>query len=110
MDGKVINISVAQDFSITPGPRYRDEGDFSGQEFRESIIVPAYDIARKQGEKLVINLDGTIGYGTSFLEEVFGGLARAYSTDEVLETLVIVSNEEPYLLDDITGYINDAKK
>ncbi len=110
MDGENINISVAEDFSITPGPRYRDEGDFSGEECRESIVVPAYNSAREQGKKLVVNLDGTIGYGTSFLEEVFGGLARTYSTQEVLEILEIQSDEEPYLKDDITGYINDAKK
>ncbi len=110
MDRENINISVAENFSITPGPRYRDEGDFSGEEFRESIVVPAYNLAREEGKKLVVALDGTIGYGTSFLEEVFGGLARTYSAQEVLETLEILSDEEPYLKDDITGYIHDAKK
>ena len=30
----------------------------------------------QDGGKIIINLDGTAGYATSFLEEAFGGLVR----------------------------------
>jgi STAS-like domain of unknown function (DUF4325) len=108
MDNQDLTLSIAETYTVTPGPRYKDEGDFSGEQFREDFLEPLFARARNENKKLVINLDGTLGYGTSFLEEVFGGLARNHKTENVFTTLVIVSNEEPYLVNDIQGYINDA--
>jgi len=100
------------DFSKTPGSRYRDEGKkaHSGQEFREDILEPNFKIAISSNQKVHVDLDGTIGYGTSWLEEVFGGLARAYGKDKVLDVLDFKSEEEEYLIDDIKQYIVDAEK
>ncbi|KAF3980359.1 MAG: STAS-like domain-containing protein, partial [Methylococcales symbiont of Iophon sp. n. MRB-2018] len=47
---------------------------------------------------------------TSWLEEVFGGLARSEGTQKVADTLVFISDEEPYLIDDIKSYIKDAEQ
>jgi len=106
MDRIIINV---KDFSKTPGSRYKEEGDFSGEEFRESILEPKFEEALKSNNRIIINLDGTIGYGTSWLEEVFGGLARKYGKEKVNEIIDIISDEEPYLIEDIKGYINNAK-
>jgi hypothetical protein len=99
------------DFSKTPGSRYRDEGKkaHSGEEFREDILEPNFKIALANNQKLHVDLDGTIGYGTSWLEEVFGGLTRAYGKEKVLSTLDFKSEEEDYLIDDIKQYIKDAE-
>lgn len=107
MDTRIINI---KDFSITPGSRYRDEGikAHSGQEFREDFLEPIFKEIINNDEKITVNLDGTIGYGTSWLEEVFGGLARIYGKKIVSEKLIFISNEEPYLIEDINEYIKDA--
>ncbi len=107
MDDKLI-IRV-RDFSITPGSRYKDEGDFSGEEFRERFLEPSFEKALEIRKKILIDLDGTIGYGTSWLEEVFGGLARKYGIDKVIKLLDFKSDEEPYLIDDIKEYIKNAK-
>lgn len=69
-------ISVLNDFSRYPGPRYRDDGPFSGEQFREEIIEPRLKEALASGQRLKIILDGVAGYGSSFLEEAFGGLIR----------------------------------
>jgi hypothetical protein len=100
------------DFSKTPGSRYRDEGKkaHSGQEFREDILEPNFKLAISSNQKVHVDLDGTIGYGTSWLEEVFGGLARAYGKNQVLSILNFKSEEEDYLIDDIKQYIEDAEK
>ena len=58
----------------------------------------------------MVDLDGTIGYGTSWLEEVFGGLARKFGVKRVMDKLLFKSEEEPYLIEDILGYIEDADK
>lgn len=99
------------DFSKTPGSRYRDEGKkaHSGQEFREDILEPNFKIAIENNQRLLLDLDGTIGYGTSWLEEVFGGLTRAYGKEKVLNLLDFKSEEEDYLIDDIKQYIKDAE-
>ena len=60
-------IRIATDFTETPGARYRNEGDFSGEEFRESILEPKFLEAKNKGEQLTIDLDGGYGYPTSFL-------------------------------------------
>lgn len=105
-----INISMPKDFSITPGPRNRSEGDFSGQQFFEEILDPTFAEALKDNKGVTIDLDGTLGYGTSFLEEVFGGLARKYTPEKVFKNLIIISNEEEYLKNDIDNYIKDANQ
>jgi STAS-like domain of unknown function (DUF4325) len=102
------SIDIAKDFSTTPGPRYAEEGDFSGELFREKILVPKFDAAETAGEKLDVYLNGTEGYATSFLEEAFGGLARQYSEAKVLSTIVFHCDDDPYLVEEITGYVNEA--
>ena len=106
------DLSVAREFSRTPGSRYITEGNHSGEQFRESVLAPAVTQALAEGAVLHIDLDGTAGYGTSFLEEAFGGLVRdcGISGTELLRTLKFTSDEEPYLIEDITGYIKDAEE
>ncbi len=104
-----IDLNVAKDFSPTPGPRFRKEGKFSGEEFRDSVLKERFEQALRDGVKLQIDLDGGYGYATSFLEEAFGGLARAYDPEVILKTLSFKSDEEPYLADDIVGYIRKAR-
>lgn len=109
MEHMTINI---RDFSIVPGSRKMDEGKnaHSGEEFREHYLIPKFEEALEKGLKLIVNLDGTIGYGTSWLEEVFGGLVRKFNQEKVESTLEFISEEEPYLIDDIKHYIKDARK
>ncbi|MEI7583084.1 STAS-like domain-containing protein [Runella sp.] len=107
------NLEVyVKEFSITPGSRYRTEGEkaHSGQEFREEFLEPKFLNVKDSDKKLIVNLDGTIGYGTSWLEEVFGGLARKYGHKLVSEKLEFISEEEEYLIDDIKQYIANAEK
>lgn len=104
---KVINIS--KDFTDTPGARYISEGEYSGELFRETILIPKYVETIAAKEQLKIELDGGYGYATSFLEESFGGLARKYDIQEVLRTLVFESNDEPGLINEITDYIKKAR-
>ena len=69
-------INVAKEFTETPGARYKTQGAFSGEEFRDDILYPKFIESISNNEKLVVNLDGGYGYGSSFLEEAFGGLVR----------------------------------
>jgi len=97
-------INIAKDFTDSPGARYFEDGEHSGQEFRDNILVKAYE----EYDIITVILDGTEGYATSFLEESFGGLARKFGKKEVLKKLKFISHEEPSLIDEITEYINDT--
>ena len=102
-------LSIAHEYTPLPGPRFKKQGPKSGEEFRESILEPRFKEAQKRGEVILVDLDGGYGYGTSFLEESFGGLARIHGVDAVLDTLIFKSEEEPYLIDDIKRYIRDCR-
>ncbi len=103
-----IRLSVAKDFSRTPGPRRAKEGKFSGEEFL-TLLRQRYDEAVARKTKLLVDLDGAAGYATSFLEAAFGGLARAIPPDEVLNTIELKSDDEPDLIEEIKQYIADAR-
>jgi uncharacterized protein DUF4325 len=103
-------ISIAKEFSETPGPRAREEGEHSGSAFLEDILRPAFVQAIRENSTLTIDLDGTEGYATSFLESAFGGLAREFGPDKVLKVIGFKSDDEPYLIREITRYIEDALK
>lgn len=100
--------SVAKQFTDTPGPRYRQQGAFSGQEFREEFLEKLFKQFQVTGEVVHLELDGVYGYPTSFLEEAFGGLARQYSTDEVLKAFEFIANEQPGIVDEIKNDIQNA--
>lgn len=68
-----MQISIAKQFSDTPGGRFISDGKFSGEQFRKELLLPAIET----GENVVIDLEGVLGLPPSFLEEAFGGLIRS---------------------------------
>lgn len=64
------------DYVKAPGFRLQSDGPNSGEWFRDTILLPALKKAIADHEKLTVQLDGVAGYGSSFLEEAFGGLVR----------------------------------
>jgi STAS-like domain of unknown function (DUF4325) len=103
---KLHQISVAQDFSPSPAGRYRSDGTFSGEAFREDLLVPAL----KESEQIVIDLDGTSGYGSSFLEEAFGGAVRSGFSEADLVSKVRFKSSRPSYEVRIWKYIKQATK
>lgn len=100
-------INVAKDFSTEPYGRYPTDGEDSGARFRDEWLLPSlqkFDVVR-------VELDGTEGYMSSFLDEAFGGLVRLqhFSKEKLLAKLTFISEEDPSLVSEIAGYINCAK-
>lgn len=87
MTTNIVHISVAKQFTKLPGARYRRLGPNSGEEFRETFLEPVLRV----GDTVVVDLDGVRGYGSSFLEEAFGGVVRALglSEDDALQRIQI---------------------
>ena len=105
-----MEIKIATMFSWIPGARFPEEGDFSGQEFRQKILVPTLKEAIKKKERLEIDLDGTAGFGTSFLEEAFGGLLRIdkFMYKDIMNTIHFISMDDPEYIEEIKSYLKEA--
>jgi hypothetical protein len=83
-------ISLATDFSPFPGGRFRTDGPFSGEVFRDDVLLPLLRDAINGGQPLTVVLDGVAGLPSSFLEEGFGGILRKapeITAKHVLSTL-----------------------
>lgn len=101
-------IKIATDFSDTPGARLCSDGPFSGEEFREKILMPLFENGSDK-DKIHIDLDGTDGYVSSFLEEAFGGLARIVGPEKVKERIAFKSTEFGYMIPKIDEFISDCE-
>jgi hypothetical protein len=86
---------------------YYEDGPFPGQKFREEILMPAL----KANAKVLVDIDGTRGFGSSFLEEAFGGLVRVhhFSVKTLMDKLEITGSLETYKMR-IWQHIKDAAK
>jgi len=96
------------DFCKYPGGRYAKDGKYSGEDFRENYLKPAFEKA----ELVVVDLSGVPGFGSSFLEEAFGGLVRALDAEpkSVWDRLRLrVHPEDISTISDIRYYIEHAK-
>ncbi|WP_429237025.1 STAS-like domain-containing protein [Aeromonas salmonicida] len=95
-----------KDFSVFPGPRTKELGENSGEAFRDDILIPAI----REHKQVRVNLDGVFGYGSSFLEEVFGGLVRAGVSTESVQFIRdnLVSQDDPSIIVEIREYIANA--
>lgn len=77
------------DFTDTPGGRFKKHGQYSGEEYFETVLEPAL----LNYQQIVLDLDGTYGYPIGFLDQVFGSL-----TKEQVKKLKFVSEEDPELV------------
>lgn len=90
---KEIKIIIKDDFSDSPGARYRKDGPFSGEEFYESILLPRFQQAINEKAKLLIDLDGVWGYPSSFVSGSFGKLSIQLGAQKVLSIIEFKSDE-----------------
>lgn len=107
MSNENLVIVIAKEFSDAPGARYRADGPDSGEQFFEEHLRPKYHLAIEQGKKLIIDLDGTYGYATSFISEAFGRLSREFGVVEVLKTIELKSEEDKNLKEYVINTIRN---
>jgi hypothetical protein len=92
----LLKISVARQFSPDPGPRYARQGPNSGETFRRMLVRKL-----QEAETVEVDLDGTYGFGSSWLDEVFGGLIKyeRMSTADVQRRVKVKSDaDRSYLI------------
>lgn len=101
MARKIINI--AQDWSRSPTGRYPSDGKSNGTDFKKRMIIPFL----KDFDEFFVDLDGTYGYGSSFLDEAFAGLVRdgLMTKEEFRRKFIFKSEEDPSFIDEIFSYV-----
>lgn len=102
---KSTTISVAKDFSPSPAGRFFEDGPFPGAVFRDKILIPAV----QNNDKVIVDLDGTDGYGSSFLEEAFGGMVRCGFPKKLLTKKLSLSSSRKSYEARVWGYIEKAE-
>lgn len=104
-------INLAEDFSPYPAGRDHADGPFNGARFRDEILRPRLADAIARGQTLVVSLDGVKSFGSSFLEEAFGGLVRiGVSKKDVIRYLHVraTGDSSQRYLDAIKRYVSQA--
>lgn len=107
-----------REFTRYPGPRLKEDGDYSGEEFRDRYLLPKYLEAVKNKVCLHVIFDGTKGYASSFLEEAFGGLVREgqnkkelkkyLNKKELKKYLKVHSSDRRWYEQEVYSYIDEA--
>lgn len=106
MTNQTVRVNVAKQFSKLPGARYIRLGPNSGELFRKNFLLQPL----REGKTVVVELDGVRGYGSSFLEEAFGGAVRELDLElsDALARLKVETRIESWRLD-VDEYIRTAK-
>lgn len=99
----MIKINILNDFSSHPGGRFKKYSDDSGEDLFENILKPNVKLSIETGDTVEINLDGTEGFASSFLDQAFGSLAHEFGLSVVSEKITFISNEVP-------NYIREIKQ
>ena len=106
-----MKLLVATQYNRNLGPRYKFQSPKhdSGEEFRESLLLPALKKCIKEKDILYVVFDGCSGAGVSFLEESFGGLIRAgVQYDDIKKWMKIEWKSNPRKKEQAEGYIKKA--
>lgn len=93
-----------RNFSETPGSRYRSDGENSAEEFRDEWVIPALE----EHGSVVIDVWGTEGITSPFLEELFGGLVREVGADNVINKVFPAWNTPRNKVVEVYNYIEEA--
>ncbi len=98
-EGEIV-IDMGRMFSPYPAGRVENDGPHNGARFRDEFLLPALTSAMegRAARRVVVDLDGCRVFGSTFLEEAFGGLARVpgFPFDEAVDHLEI-RYSKPYL-------------
>ncbi len=108
-----IKITISSEFTDAPGARYITDGPKSGEEFYNELLRPRFLEAKEKNGKLLVDLDNTWGYASSFISGSFGRLSREFGQTDAIKHLDLKSEDDPLLktkiLDEIKKQYNEQE-
>ena len=98
---------IAKEYTPYPAGRFKKHGPGSGEGFREKLV----EMLNSGTQTIRLVMDHTYGYGSSFLEEAFGGLVRVEKiTPEKIWQRIEIDTQDATLRQEIQDYVRDAAK
>ncbi len=103
-DKNMIEVSV-REFTTIPGPRFRETGDYSAEEFFDVYLKPKIDEAKDN----YINIDfsGTWGYGPSFTSQLGIYIVEALG-ESAIDKVTAVASDDPEVVDRFYSQLKEA--
>jgi hypothetical protein len=96
----------ADEYTRYPGGRLRKDGPFSGEAFRDDVLLPLLD-----GHQVVkFDLSGAVGFGSSFLDEAFGEIGKRLGLAACDKRMSFAADDDPALVELIWAKIAKAAK
>jgi hypothetical protein len=86
---------IAKEFGDTAGARDYEDGDFSGKEFYDKLLLDRFNKAVKGNYILLIDIDGFWGWPSSFVSGSFGLLSMELGSEIVLKHLDFKCDRNP---------------
>jgi hypothetical protein len=96
--------AFSSSFTRYPGGRLRVHGPFSGELFRDDVLMPLLD----RHDVVTIDLTGVRGFGSSFLDEAFAEAGKRLGRSEAKRRLLFECADDPALLMMIAAKIEKA--
>jgi hypothetical protein len=95
-------LSVSKHFSRFPAGRFKTDSNVSGEAFRELLVKKL-----TENDTVMVLLDDTMGFGSSWLEEAFGGLVtnEKFTASDLRKKLTVEASDTS-LVTEIWEYIN----
>ena len=100
-----LSYRFAKEFTEFPGGRARDDGDYSGEEFYEEVLLPLY----QKRERVLLDLEGARGFATAFLDGAFGEFAARHGRAEFEKYFEVMASDDPTLPDEIAKCMDRAE-
>ena len=102
-----IKYIFATQYSPYPGGRFIRLGEYSGEDFRETVLVPVVE----SGDFIEIDATGVkLSFSPSFLDEAFGGLVKKYGLKKVKETISFSAKDNRDLEGKMWSFAEKADK
>ncbi|WP_060872731.1 STAS-like domain-containing protein [Myroides odoratus] len=91
-----MNLKIKEDYAELTGLRHCNISKKSGEDFYHTLLNNKFAEAIQKREVLIIDLDDTDGYASSFLDEAFGNLVYDFELVNVEKFVKIISKDEPH--------------
>lgn len=95
--------NVAKEFSRFPAGRFETDGEYSGEALRKILVDKIDSILFGEADGFVIELDGVMGYSSTFLSSCFTGFFEEVAAPS---SKIVFSSTSKQLLYEVNEYVN----
>jgi len=100
----IIEVAV-REFTTIPGPRFREIGNYSAEQFFDEYIKPKID--ETKDNYINIDFSGTWGYGPSFTSQLGIYIVESLGGDAI-DKVTAVASDDPEVVERFYNQLKEA--